>query len=153
VVGVQLCNDEERRGLFRLIGTSIDKRDKDEDKGGQLHRQQLLSDLDLSTARILQLRGEQLPPQGGVLWLELHGAAVEWGQLSPGLVVLVAPSGQVSKAHVLGDSNFDELLLGIECAAHTTHLQVCVRIRLPLLGAPCVPDHATISSSLYAFSR
>jgi hypothetical protein len=51
--------------------------------------QQMISGLDLSAARILQLGRGHVPPQKGVLWLEQADAAPEWGQLSPRLVVLV----------------------------------------------------------------
>jgi hypothetical protein len=58
-------------------------------------RQLLVSGLDLSAARILQLGPLQAPPQKGVLWLEQWGAAAKWGLMSPGLVVLVSPRAQV----------------------------------------------------------
>jgi hypothetical protein len=51
---------------------------------------QMMSGLDLSAARVLQPRQVQVPPQKGVLWLEQEGVAPEWGQMLPGLVVLVA---------------------------------------------------------------
>jgi hypothetical protein len=54
--------------------------------------QQLISGLDLSAARILRVGWGQVPPQEGVLWLEGGAVSLEWGQLSPGLVVLVARS-------------------------------------------------------------
>jgi hypothetical protein len=58
-------------------------------------RQLLVSGVDLSAARILQLGPLQVPPQKGVLWLEQWGASAEWGLRSPGLVVLASPRAQV----------------------------------------------------------
>jgi hypothetical protein len=88
VLIAQLYNEDERRELWRR------------NEAGLQHRQQLLSDLDLSAARVLQLGGVPLPPQEGVLWLERQEATAEWGQLCPELVVLISP-GQVRDAHVL----------------------------------------------------
>jgi hypothetical protein len=67
----------------------------DEDLEEVQRRQHSISGLDLSAARILMLGEVQLPPQKGVLWLEQRDAAAEWGQLSPGLVVLASHNSQV----------------------------------------------------------
>jgi hypothetical protein len=60
--------------------------------------QQLIYGLDLSAARILRLGQGQVPPKKGVLWLEQNDVVPEWGQLSPGLVVLVA-HGMLVRMH------------------------------------------------------
>jgi hypothetical protein len=81
----------------------------DDSETGDDEIKQMMSGLDLSAARILQLGRGQLPPQKGVLWLEQAHAAQEWGQLSPGLVVLVAHVTLV-RMHFHLTSEFDHLL-------------------------------------------
>ena len=46
--------------------------------------------LDLSSARILFLGGQRVPPQQRVLWLELWAPSTIWEPLPAGLVVLSA---------------------------------------------------------------
>jgi hypothetical protein len=62
----------------------------DDSETGDDEIKQMMSGLDLSAARILLLGQGQGPPQKGLLWLEQEDVAPEWGQMSPGLVVLVA---------------------------------------------------------------
>jgi hypothetical protein len=60
-------------------------------------RQQSISGLNLSAARILQLWGVQVVPQEKVLWLEQYGDGAKWGQPSPKLVVLLTSMQEVRK--------------------------------------------------------
>jgi hypothetical protein len=76
----------------RVLAAQVNEDEDDEE-------QKIVSALDLSAARILQLGWNQLLPQEGVLWLDNRPASPMWGQLSPGLVVL---DGGMVRMHAAG---------------------------------------------------
>jgi hypothetical protein len=109
--------------------------------GGDLDVHRLISELDLSAARILQLRKVPVAPQQGVLWLEQDRAAADWGQLSRGLVVLVADEIQVRmQLHPVIQGEFGQHPSAGPLVAHNAAClaQTTVHTWLQIMIAQCI---------------